>query len=143
VLERALALPAFAQFELVDRLRFRYRLELIIAHADNGPRPFPTPATLDRAVLALNPQVTFQVETRNLHAAQRIESLSYRLRAQPPSPVKAGPLASAILLMRSQLEPFSGEWLRTSLERSGLGKDQAVQAALELLAREILYTPHE
>ncbi len=67
VLERALALPALAQFELVDRLRFRHRLELVIAHADNGPRPPPTAATLDGTLLALNPQVTFHVETRNLH----------------------------------------------------------------------------
>ncbi len=142
VLERALALPALAQFELVDRLRFRHRLELIIAHGDNGPRPSPTAATLDRAMLAVNPQVTLQVETRNLHAAQRIESLTYRLRAQPLIPVKTGALANAMLLLRGQLDPFSGEWLTASLQRSGLSKDQAVQTALELLAREILYSPH-
>ena len=81
VLDRALALPALAQFELVDRLRFRHRLELIIAHAENGARPPPTAAALDGTRLALNPQVTLHVETRNLRSAQRIESLAYRLRA--------------------------------------------------------------
>lgn len=142
LLERALKLPARAQFALVDELRWRPRLEVILARPDNAPRFPPPPEALATTMLAVNPEVSFQTSLRNLRGDARLESFSYRLRANPPVAVASGIMASALLLLRDQNRPFRGDALLNNLHKEGATREQAASAVWQLVAGEVLYCPH-
>jgi SAM-dependent methyltransferase len=142
LLDRALSLPARAQFALVDQLRWRPRLELILARPDNGARLPPPPAQLPTTMLAVNPEVSFQTSLRNLRGAARIETFSYQLRANPPVAVSTGLMASALVLVRDQNRPFRGDSLLNGLRNEGATSEQAAAVVWQLVAGEVLYCPH-
>ena len=142
LLERALGLSARDQFALVDRLRWRPRLELLLARPDNGPRLPPPPAALGAAMLAVNPEVTFQLGLRNLRGSSRVETLSYRLRNNPSVALSSGVVASALLLVRDRTQPFRGEGLIANLQEQGATREKAAAAVFQLVASEVLYCPH-
>jgi SAM-dependent methyltransferase len=142
LLDRALKLPALAQFALVDELRWRPRLELIVARPENEPRFPPPPEQLATTMLAVSPEVSFQTSLRNLRGDSRVETFSYQLRANPPVAVTAGFLASALLLVRDQTRPFRGDTLTNALQNAGATREQAASVVWQLVAGEILYCPH-
>lgn len=142
LLDRALQLPARAQFALVDELRWRPSFELLLVRPENGPRFPPPPAALATTMLAVNPEVTFQTAVRNLRGEARIETFSYRLRTNPPVPVASGLQASALLLVRDQNQPFRGDALLNRLHAEGATREQAAATVWQLVAGEVLYCPH-
>ncbi len=140
--ERALALPLPARHRLVEQLCWRPKLELLLCQPGNGPRPPPTREALEATLLAVSPEVTFDVRTRNLQGSQRTEAITLREGTAPPSPLD-GPLGVAALVLRDQLEPFRGGALVTELARFGLSRDAALEVIGALLARGVLYAPHD
>ena len=138
---RAQALAPLAQYQLVEQLCWRPRLELLLCHEANGPRaPLERQRVLE-TVLAVSPEVAFEVRTRSLHHSLRTESVSYREGAGEPVALEA-PLAVAALLLREQTEPFPGRALVTQLARQGMRAEAAVDVVMALLARGIVYAPH-
>ena len=135
------ALPARAQHRVVEQLAWRPRFELVLGHAGNGPRPPLEREDLEDAVLAVSPEVSIEVRTRNLHGAQRTESVSLREGASA-STVLAGPLGMAALLLRDQTLPFRGRAVVSELVDLGLDRTAAVDVLEELVARRALFSPH-
>ena len=69
-------------------------------------------------------------------------TFSYRLRNNPPVLVSASLLASALLLVRDQNQPFRGDALMGPLQKQGATRDQAAEVVWQMIAGEILYSPH-
>lgn len=142
LLERAKLLSEKERYQLVERISYRTNLQLVVSHQDNLARPRPMDTELAQLPLAVNPDVSFRVETRNLKGHQRIEELSYCLRAQDPTPVPNGPLAKAVQVIRDQVHGFTGAALLHVLSEEGVGHDQARAVLRDLYDRELLFSPH-
>ena len=131
------------QYRLVERLFDRRKLELYICKEGNGERAPLTDAQLENSTVAVNPEVSFVVEKRNLNQAQRIESLGYRLQAGEPVTLSNSLLAQACLLLVDQTTRFAAAEMLAALQQNGSDRSTALALLRELLDREILYAPHE
>lgn len=127
-------LPPLLQYQLVERLQWRHRLEFYTTHAENSPRAPLTRAQLEDAIVAVNPEVAFRVDSRMLHGHTRTERLMYQLRSQEAVPM-AGALAQAAALLQGQSAPFLVHKFCKMM--SGVSEPMAVVE--DLLRREILY----
>ena len=87
----------------------------------------------------MNPELSIEVQTRNLKESQRVEQVAYRLRALPAVPL-SGVTASVVLALRDQTTTFQG---RDVIKNLGLERDRAIEIIAELVRREILFCPHE
>jgi len=134
-------LTALQRYQLVEQLSWRHQLFLIACTEANGPRELPPTAQWATQLFALNPEVSIQVDTRNLRGSQRVERIAYALRSQPP--VQVGGLSAAVLLwLRDQTVPFQGKHLMEQLRNKGIDRSGAISVISEMLAREVLYSPH-
>jgi len=137
-----MALTPTDQFKIIERLFERPKLELILCKKSNQARSELTSNDIPSAVLAVNPEVSFLLEKRNLNQAQRIESLSYKHKTQATQQVSAPSLVQAMLLLVDQTDRFLGKDLQKALESQGVSKTESNQVLRELLNKEILYSPH-
>lgn len=142
LLEGARALTELDRFKLIEQAFWRPSFELVAARDDSAPRRPLAPREIDGAILAVNPDVSFTIETRSPRGALRIDNLSYTLRKRDPVTVSDGPFSKALLVLRDQNMPFTGAGLVKLLGEEGVAEDLARAAALELLRREIVYRPH-
>lgn len=131
------------QFQIIERLFERPKLELVLCHKHNLPRTLYNTSRLNNVTCAVNPEVSIFVEKRNLHHSQRCESMSYSLRDHKRRRLTDPVLAKAVLLLSDQTTSFTGQDLITSLVKQGIEKAAAEKAPVELLEKEILYLPHE
>lgn len=129
------------RFQLVEELSWRHQLFLVACATDNGPRALPPRSQWGSLPLALNPEVSLQVETRSLRGSQRVERISYTLRFRQPAQV-GGLCASVLHSLKDQTAPFKGQMLIERLRNGGIDRDGALQVIAELLDRELLYSPH-
>lgn len=128
------------RFQLVELTQMRHKLELLICAADNGPRPLPPAEAWPETFFALNPEVTIETATRNLHRSQRVERLSYQLRLNKP--VELGGLTASVLLVtKDRNTPFQGRRMLDALVNGGQPRERFTEVVGDLLAREILYCP--
>ena len=141
-LDLALTRSPREQWRLVDELTWRPRLELLLGHPQNGPRPPMSAAELDATILCVNPEATFTLERRFLRGAERTEASTVRVRRQDPLHLGPGPAARAAALVGESPEPFLGLDLVQALVREGFDEAQARGASLILVEREVLYRPH-
>jgi len=138
----AARLPPREQFALVDQLAWRPKLELVACHVENGPRPLPVDgAALAKGTLAVSPEVSFRTDVRCTATGHRIEHLSIELRRGTRIPVAAGPLATAVLVIKELTGPVPAEQLVRALQAQGVGREPALATLLELVRAEVLYTP--
>ena len=114
-------------------------LELLVAHADNPPRPPLTAAEVPGARLRFHPEVVVTTGVRHTPGEARTESLSVTLRKREPMPLAAGPAAAAVLHLGRQPGARPGKQVLRDLQGLGLGRDDAVAMVLELLRHEILF----
>ena len=130
-------LTDLARYQLVEQITWRHKLSMVVGTTGNGPRELPPSSEWAGLTFAVNPEVSIEVQTRNLHQSQRVEQVAYRLRAMPPVSL-SGLIASVVLALRDQTAPFQGRELI-----SGLGVDaaQCVEILRELVRREILFGP--
>jgi hypothetical protein len=129
------------RYQLVEQLSWRHQLFLIACTSQNAPRQLPPREEWARQWFALNPEVSIQVETRNLNGSQRIERVTYTLRSQPP--VQVGGLSASVLLwLKDQTIPFQAKQLMEQLRNKGIDRAGALTVLAELLDREVLYSPH-
>ncbi len=128
------ALSPLLQYQLVERLQWRHRLEFYATHKENLPRAALTRDSLEDAVAAVNPEVAFRVESRMLHGHSRTERLLYQLRNQEAVAL-TGVLARATSLLQGQSEPF----LVHKFCKMLMGVADPLAVAEDLLRREILY----
>jgi SAM-dependent methyltransferase len=142
--QRALSLPAMTQFELVDLLAHRPRLELVVSKASNPARsPLAlNDETLDKLTLCVNPEVSFSLERRLVSGATRVESLSVQIRTNKLS-VPRGPLAQTLLTLSEQAQPFAARQLTKRINELGVSNAAEVRSLLStLLQLEIVYAPN-
>jgi len=134
-------LTALQRYQLAEQLGWRHQLFLIACTKENGPRELLPTAQWSTQPFALNPEVSIQVDTRNLRGKQRVERIGYTLRSQPP--VQVGGLSAAVLLwLKDQTVPFQGKHLMEQLRNKGIDRAGAISVISEMLDREILYSPH-
>lgn len=139
----AARLSPLERWQVIEEVTWRPRLECSLCHAANGPRPRLSRSDLSGAALCVNPEVTFRIEKRNLHGAQRTERIAWRLRADEPVEVQKGALAQALVILADQTTAFRGSDLVGALSERGTPVDAALSVVEELVASEILYRPHE
>jgi SAM-dependent methyltransferase len=142
LLALATALDEVDRYRLVERLFDRSKLELYICKDGNGRRAPLTDQQLETATVAVNPEVSFVVEKRNLNQSQRIESLSYKLQSQAVMPLTNPLLAQVCMLLVDQTTRFAAAELLAVLLEQGTDRPTALAILRELLDREILYAPH-
>ena len=130
------------RFHLVELLAHRHKLECLLSHADNAPRPKLTAAELPGATFVVNPDVTFSREVRNLRSAQRVASLKLNIRTRDPISLPPGPEARAALLFADQARSFKGREFVKALGKDGVPADQATAALIRMVASEVVYQPH-
>jgi SAM-dependent methyltransferase len=139
---RALQLPEKEQYKLIELIRWRPSLECLVSHAQNTPRKPLPPDRIPSASFRVNPEVSFSLEIRNLKDAQRIEGISYKIRAQEMVPVQNKNMAKALLVLKGQTKPFTGDsWVRVMAEE-GISKNEACSLLLYFLDNDIVYRPH-
>lgn len=129
------------RFQLVEQIAWRHKLFLVAGAAGNTPRQLPPRDTWDTLSFVLNPDVSFDVETRNLNGRQRVEQVSYRLRTRPTVPT-TGLTSSVLLALRDQTVPFRGADLIQQLHGSKVPREKALDVLEDLVRREILFCPH-
>jgi SAM-dependent methyltransferase len=140
--DRALRLPEKEQYKLIELIRWRPSLECLVSHAQNTPRKRLLPDGIPRASFRANPEVSFLLEIRNLKEAQRIEGISYKIRAQEIVPVQNKNMAKALLVLKGQTKPFTGEsWIRVMAEE-GIAKNEACSLLMYFVENDIVYRPH-
>jgi SAM-dependent methyltransferase len=141
VAARASALPERAQWRIVEQCTWRPRFELLLGHAGNAPRAPLHRDDLEEAWLAVSPEASLEVRTRNLHGTQRTESVALREGTSSSVPL-TGPVGTAALLLRDQTTPFQGRALVNELGSFGIDRETALYVLAELLDRRAVYAPH-
>ena len=106
-----------------------------------GPRPAIPIGSIESLNFVVNPEVSFSVEKRNLNGFQRIESLTYKLKAADAKRLPNDLLAQAVLLLVDQNTHFSGGEMIAALIEKGNTKLEAVGVIMHLLALYIIYCP--
>lgn len=127
-------LPPLLQYQLVERLQWRHRLEFYATHVENEPRKPLTRDALEDAAVAVNPEVAFRVESRMLHGHSRTERLLYQLRNLEPVSM-TGVLAQAASLLQGQSAPF----LVNKFCKMLSGAPDPMAVVEDLVQREVLY----
>ncbi len=140
--EYAMQLDIIDQYRLVEQMSLQTSLQLIATHTNNPERPPLTKDEISQTLFAVNPDVSFIKEVRNLHGQQRIESLSVKIRTQEPQKFPNGPSSVAILLFADQNLPFLGESILAAMAEEGIDQESSQQAILELEQAEVIYRPH-
>jgi len=126
------------RYQLVEQISWRHKLSMAAGTVDNGPRQLPLPAEWSTIAFVVNPEVSIEVQTRNLKGSQRVEQVSYRLRTLPGVTL-TGLTASVVLALRDQITPFQGKELIKNL---GIDRDRALEVLADLVQREVLFCPH-
>ena len=127
------------RYQLVEQITWRHKLSLVVGTADNGPRQLPPPPQWASLTFAVNPEMSIEVQTRNLQGSQRVEQVAYRLRALPAVPL-TGVTASVVLALRDQTSTFQGDEV---IQNLGIERNRAIEILGELVRREILFCPHD
>ncbi|MCF6178004.1 MAG: class I SAM-dependent methyltransferase [Geopsychrobacter sp.] len=135
-------LSPMAQYQIIERLFERPKLELIICKAEHNLRAHIPDQELDDHNFALNPEISLLVEKRNLNQSQRIESLCYKLKAQEPQKISDPLLAQTLMLIIDQTTSFSGKELFSALASQGVSREEMVPVLRTLFEKEILFSPH-
>lgn len=125
------------RYRLAEQISWRHKLSMVVGTTDNGPRELPPSSAWAELTFAVNPEMSIDVQTRNLHQSQRVEQVAYRLRAMPAVAL-SGVTASVVLALRDQTAPFQGRELISGL---GIEGAQAIAILGELVRREILFCP--
>ena len=125
------------RYQVVEQTTWRHKLSMVVGTRDNGPRELPPASEWAALTFAVNPEMSIEIQTRNLKESQRVEQVAYRLRAMPAVAL-SGVIASLVLALRDQTTTFQGREIITSL---GLDRAQAVEILRELVRREILFCP--
>ncbi len=139
--EIATHLTELQRYQLVEQIRWRPHLSLVAGTTENSPRQLPPRDRWPSLSFALNPDVSLEVETRNLRGTQRVERISYRLRVRRPVQLTSL-IASVLLMLRDQTVPFLGKDLIQKLSADRIDRDTLLDALAELLQREIVFCPH-
>jgi len=129
------------RYQLVEQIRWRPQLSLVAGTKENSPRHLAARDRWPSLSFALNPDMSLEVETRNLRGTQRVERISYRLRVRPAVTL-TGRTASVLLMLRDQTVPFLGKDLIQKLSADRIDRDAALEVLAELLQREIVFCPH-
>lgn len=130
------------RYHFVELMCWRHKLELIIAKKDTDRRSALSLTNIRNESFAVNPDVSFSMETRNLRNVSRIEKISFTVRTQKNLVVADPLLTKAILLLRDQNKPFSGDsWIKV-VGDEGIDAQNAVNLIGELVKREIVFRPH-
>jgi hypothetical protein len=141
VAARALELPPRAQWRIVEQCCWRPRFELLLGHPGNGPRDELRLEELEGALLAVSPEASLEVRTRNLHGTQRTESIGMRDGAGGTVPLH-GAVGTTALLLRDQTTPFRGGAVVNALAEFGIDREAALYALADLIERRLLFAPH-
>jgi hypothetical protein len=134
-------LTELQRYQLVEQIRWRPQLSLVAGTSENSPRELPPRAEWPSLSFAMNPDVSLEVETRNLRGTQRVERIAYRLRVRPAVTL-AGLTASVLLMLRDQTAAFPGKDLIQRLSADRIDRDTALVVLAELMQREIVFCPH-
>jgi hypothetical protein len=126
---------------LVEQLCWRHQLFLVVCTEGNGPRLLPPRDQWASMGFTVNPDVSVQVETRNLRGRQHVGRITYTLRSRTPVHV-TGLSASVLLSLKDQTTCFKGKRLIDQLKDRGIDRNGAFDVIAEFLDREILYAPH-
>jgi hypothetical protein len=127
------------RYQLVEQITWRHKLSLVAGAVDNAPRALPPPSDWESLTFAVNPEMSIDVQTRNLKDQQRVEQVAYRLRAMPAVAL-SGLTASVVLALRDQTTTFQG---RDVIANLGIDRARAIEILAELVQREIVFCPHE
>jgi SAM-dependent methyltransferase len=139
---RLKALSEFEQYKIMERLFEIPKLEFIICKNTNQQRAPIAAAAIEASGFAVNPEVSFQVTKRNLNNAQRIESVTYKVRGRE-AVIEADPiLGSVLLLLSEQNSHFSGADMLNVLIQHGASRDYAYELIDSLLQKEVIFVPH-
>ena len=141
LLERLKELSEFEQYQIIERLFEAPKLDFIICGSGNDARERITADEIEGCTLVVNPESSFFIEKRNQDLAQRIESVSYKVRHREKQDVTDPTLAQLILLLAEQTSSFSGAELISVLNQSGVDREIANEVILDLLDEEIIFIP--
>jgi SAM-dependent methyltransferase len=139
--EIAAHLTELQRYQLVEQICWRPQLFLLAGTRENSRRQLPPREQWPSLSFVLNPDVSLEVETRNLRGLQRIERISYRLRVRPAVHL-TGLTASALVMLRDQTVPFLGKDLIKKLSADRIDRDTTLDVLAELVRREIVFCPH-
>lgn len=135
-------LESLEQFKIIERLFERPKLELIISKNTNEPSPPISRQGIEKKYFSVNPEISFSVEKRNLKGFQRIESISYKLKAKDDKKLENSLLAQAALLLLDQNTLFTGKDMADALMAIGASESESLTVLIQLLELDIIYCPH-
>ena len=100
-------------------------------------------AGIDTTAFAVNPEISFFVETRVVRKERRIESISYqRVGDDEPILCTDSVQAKAPTILWDQSRPFTGESFMNVMGQEGVGPEDTRGILLDLARQELLYRPH-
>ncbi len=139
---RLLARPEEDRFRFLEIVFRPPGLELVVARADNAPRPPLRHEDVERTVFRLNPELVVGTNVRRTAQGSRVESLTWKLRTRDPRPLPAGPAAAGLMAVKDLDGALPGRRLLRALTGAGLSDADARAVAVEFVRAEILYRPH-
>ena len=142
VRERYEALAPRERYRFAQELLRGGKLQLYACLTGNAARPEFDPADVELVGFAVHPEGTFELVTRSVRGASRIERLTWRGAMGDEYHLPQGPVASAGLILRDQNLAFDGKALIEALTADGVERTVARGALVELVRRGILYRPH-
>lgn len=137
------ALPERERYAMIEQIVRPRNLQVLVTQPGNSPRRLPPAEAWGDQLFAVNPEVQFESTARNLWKVSRVEGLSYSLRAGESQRLPIGNLQTAAFILSGQNEPFRGATLLAAMIEDGVPRGEALDTLRELVAKELVYSPHE
>jgi len=130
-------------YQLIEQVSWQKSLELVIGHDHNAPRPAFMGKDLETTALAVSPEITFSVESRNQRTGKRMESITYR-RSADDNPVVCTDVAQVqgLSILCEQFQPFTADSFIKIMADDGIAEEHSLAALNYFLEQDVLYRPH-
>lgn len=141
--ELALKLDDYNRYKLIEQISWLPSLELVIGHVENEPRETFDANAINNNAYAVNPEISFILESKNHRSGKRPESLMFK-RPSDEEPVICADINQLIGLsiVSEQTEPFTGDAFVEVMAQDGVPREPAIKVLEYLLDQEVLFRPH-
>lgn len=141
--EQAKTLNEVDRYKLVEQITWQKSLELVIGHKDNNKRAAFDTKEVNKTLFAVNPDISFNVESRNYREGKRMESITFK-RPGSEEPIVCLNVAQvkALTIFCDQFQPFTGDSFIDIMKSEGISEKEALKALSYCLSQEVLYRPH-
>jgi len=141
--DKAKTLNEIDLYKLVEQVTWQRSLELIIGHEDNDKRTAFNSDEIDTTLFAVNPDISFNIESRNYREGIRTEAVTFKRPGNEQSIICLNVAqVKALTILCEQFQPFTGDSFMDIMQADGIPADDSLEALCYFVQQEVLYRPH-